>query len=67
MYLKAAARQVLLLSATMACAALLPGCGSSTPDVVIPAESPAEAGKDSMDYYKNNVMKKGAAKRPGAG
>ncbi len=67
MILKTAAGRMLLLTSALACSASLPGCGSSTPDVVIPAESPAEAGKDSMDYYKNNMMKKGAAKKPAAG
>lgn len=67
MYFKAAAGRMLLLSMPIACAASLPGCGSSTPEVEIPAVSPAEAGKDSMDYYKNNVMKqKGAPKKPAA-
>jgi hypothetical protein len=35
-------------------APLLPGCGAdNSTETVIPKESPAEKGKDSMDYYRN--------------
>jgi hypothetical protein len=52
-----------ILGMAIAAAPLLTGCGgdSATQPVVAPEDTAPVKGKDSMDWYKNNVQKKGGA------
>lgn len=50
--------QFLALAAVCAGMLVYAGCGGAGEDeVVIPPEPPAEKAKDSMDYYRNEVLK----------
>lgn len=52
----------LLGPALLAGTAAISGCGDSDgPAEFKPENAPAARGKDSMDYFRNNMNKKGAA------
>ena len=56
---------VLTIAAAVVVSPLLPGCGDSQPPPVLKDEdAPAAKGKDSMDYFRNQMnTKKGAASK----
>lgn len=52
----------LLGPAVIACTAAISGCGDSDgPAEFKPENAPAAKAKDSMDYFRNNMNKKGGA------
>ena len=53
------------LAAVAAGGSLLVGCGEGEkkPLVIAPEDDPSQKAKESMDYFKNNNLKKGAPKK----
>ncbi len=58
-------RSFLVLMSTVATTTgmLLAGCDGGAPKEDLQKIDPAEKAKDSMDFYKNNQLKKGGAKK----
>lgn len=56
--------QIYVFGLVLGCVAVSGGCGGDEPTTVMkPAAPVTESSKDSMDYYKAEMAKKGAKKR----